>query len=422
MVPRDGKAAKAKIKKPKTNPGADGDTELSSGRKNRKKIPLTEGGSESPSLSDSSQIVPIQTLSGGVSLIFSMARRMLLWDEEVYYQQHWNDASPTPDSGSNIPPLPKWHPYDGIADLNPSFRSEAPVMNNEGYAQTIRRNSRKKGKASLWRYALRTYYKMKEIELEQAEQKVGNNPDHFMIQRQTEHYEAVLVACGKLGLFREAMRIYQDVLDMEEKEDAKVPSPILSSNITENRTLKRVSRGELDMKTQKDPIRPTKYMIISLIKSCVRQKDCSKDEKLSSLDTVRDMLLSLKEKKTIPVESIMVNPIAAAYAKLGHVDKAAHLIHVLLPSAPTVADAHPPQALATVKRKTSLVNSFNDVQEEPIDLNIYAVDQSKDRSSYNILIEGAISEGNYALAVEQLKEMTRSGYYPNGRSLNAWNK
>jgi pentatricopeptide repeat protein len=345
---------------------------------------------------------PIQTLSGGVSLIFSMARRMLLWDEEQYHQQQWNDASPPPPTSDSTPNLPRWHPIEGIADLNPSFRSEAPVMNNKGYAQTIRRNSRKKRKASLWRYALRIYNKMKDMEEEQAEQRqtlmdeyVSEDP--FWIQRRIEHYEAALVACAKLGLFQEAMRIYQDIEEKGERNSLlTVPLQVDTKR----------SKSEMDRKIkqkERDAVRVTRNMILSIVKTCVRQRETSRDEKLLHLKSVLDILESLKEKHGISVEAMMVNPIAAAYVKLGHVEKAFDLMDSLLAS----------------KNRSKVVTDESFVQ--PISFH-WNDSHSKDRSSYNILVEGALSKGDYSLAVEQLRDMTRNGHFPNSRSLNTWNR
>ena len=108
------------------------------------------------------------TLSGGSSLIFEMARRMLVWDDELYESGMLNDAGsrdgegasspsiPTTQSPSALPPipspasssLPRWRPsairQQSISNSNPSFRTSAPVMTNAGYAGILRRNSRKR--------------------------------------------------------------------------------------------------------------------------------------------------------------------------------------------------------------------------------------------------------------------------------------
>jgi len=452
MASRDGlgKNKKSKLLK---------DIEGNSARRNRKKpsnrttadstfSKVTENVSEENETMNSST-APIKTLSGGVSLIFSMARRMLLWDDEEYYHQQYNDASPTSDSNlsstSNVPPLPKWRPYEGIADLNPSFRSEAPVMNNVGYAQTLRRNSRKKGKESLWRYALRIYGKMREIELEQEEQRmiiprgdnsnhddemVGENIDPYRIQRTTEHFEAALVACAKLGLFREAMKIYQEVLDKVAAKRAKTTMEVEDTVLLTDSLKIKKSKTEVIAAKRKyvdtTRVRVTQNMILSLIKACVRQRSINEDERIHSLDLVRCVLESLTEKHGVTVEATMVNPIAAAYVKLGYLNKASDMMDRLL-SSPTKSDinkSYSEDDTSTIVETNHVENQGKSTNEfsfiDPMPLNLSDIN-SKDQASYNILIEAALAKGDYSLAVKQLREMIRNGYYPNSRSLNTWN-
>eukprot|EP00571_Detonula_confervacea_P005529 CAMPEP_0172318354 /NCGR_PEP_ID=MMETSP1058-20130122/34674_1 /TAXON_ID=83371 /ORGANISM="Detonula confervacea, Strain CCMP 353" /LENGTH=658 /DNA_ID=CAMNT_0013033179 /DNA_START=111 /DNA_END=2084 /DNA_ORIENTATION=- len=139
------------------------------------------------------------TLSGGTPLMFEMARRMLVWDDELYDSQIVNDAgsreemegaipsssSPsepnsTLPSTSSPPPMPKkastslprWRPsairQQSISNVNPSFRTSSPIMTNAGYASILRRNSRKKNKPNMWRHCLRVYSKMGELENSEA--------------------------------------------------------------------------------------------------------------------------------------------------------------------------------------------------------------------------------------------------------------
>lgn len=175
------------------------------------------------------------TLSGGSPLIFEMARRMLVWDDELYDSQILNDASGSrgeyppnsaPSSSTEYlsglsPPKrpaasaeaeveissPRWRPAAigrrSVSNVNPSFRTSAPVMTNAGYAGILRRNSRKKNKPSMWRHTLRVYDKMARLESE-AVGKKG-------VRRGTAHHEAALVAASKLGLWEEALLIYREV-------------------------------------------------------------------------------------------------------------------------------------------------------------------------------------------------------------------
>ena len=196
---------------------------------------------------------PTETLAGGPALIFAMARRMLVWDDESYVGQ--NDtyrgdgsgrgsaatatatataaaatrprAAATAKAASRPGVLPRWHPHGGISDVNPSFRSSPPAMNSRGYAAAIKRNARKRNKPASWRHALRTYYRMKNLEQEatreakdeMAEAATAADGDtttntairpRGTVKRSAPHHEGAIVACSKLGLWREAFRIYEE--------------------------------------------------------------------------------------------------------------------------------------------------------------------------------------------------------------------
>jgi len=58
---------------------------------------------------------------------------------------------------------------------------------------------------------------------------------------------------------------------------------------------------------------------------------------------------------------------------------------------------------------------------ESSQLNIHQM-QSKDRGSYALLVQGAVMDGDWTGAVEELKQMTEVGFYPNSRNLNAWSE
>ena len=45
---------------------------------------------------------------------------------------------------------------------------------------------------------------------------------------------------------------------------------------------------------------------------------------------------------------------------------------------------------------------------------------AKDKASYSLLVKGSVSTGDWADAVEALKEMTQAGLYPSARNLNSW--
>mmetsp|Transcript_30636 Transcript_30636/g.56649 ORF Transcript_30636/g.56649 Transcript_30636/m.56649 type:complete len:679 (-) Transcript_30636:225-2261(-) len=252
---------------------------------------------------------PKQTLSGGSEVIFEMARRMLVWDDELYDSQNINDAGsrdegvetlaeatpPTPPSSSTsseqlktlpstsaIPPMPKaastslprWRPaairQQSISNANPSFRTSSPVMTNAGYAGILRRNSRKNN-PSMWRHCLRIYGTMAELEKESAVgtaisstakggqvpgvgthlATLSENPSPIRakrkkkVKRSTAHHEAALVAASKLGMWEEALRIYRGVEESALSNRGKV-----------------VGRGGRD--------RVTDNMVLSVISACVK--------------------------------------------------------------------------------------------------------------------------------------------------------
>ena len=45
---------------------------------------------------------------------------------------------------------------------------------------------------------------------------------------------------------------------------------------------------------------------------------------------------------------------------------------------------------------------------------------AKDKASYALLVKGSVSTGDWAGAVEALRDMTEAGSYPSPRNLNAW--
>ena len=251
-------------------------------------------------------------------LISKMARRMLVWPMEQDKPQR---ASP---------PLPRWHPHGGIADVNPQFRTKPPPMDGQGYAGTIWRNARKRNKPSLWRHALRTYTDM-------------------AVPRDTIHHEGALLACAKLGLWQEALDIYKDV-------DA-------NAKITDN-------------------------MIMSLVKACVRTNT------REPLDAARDVALAMQSKHQLPLTSRHLNPIAAAYQKLGLWEESRILLKEHL------ADR--------TSSSPTTVNVFNIV--------------AKDKASYALLVQSAVSNNEWADAVNALAEMTDAGLYPKQRHLNSWHE
>mgnify|MGYP005848103323 CR=1 FL=1 len=212
---------------------------------------------------------PIRTIGGGADMIFEMARQMLLWDEtedslstatdNSRFATNKNDSrdAPPPTNellsnyqvGSNgnpetkqtsqptrrrrAPVLPRWRPLEGVADVNPNFRTQSPMMNSLGYSRTIWRNVRKANKPSLWRHALRTYDRMDQnVATNASGQQTGAATTEknvkLRVQRSNSHHEGALVACAKLGLWKKAMQIYQKV---EEEHEKRTPYIKVTDNM-----------------------------------------------------------------------------------------------------------------------------------------------------------------------------------------------
>mmetsp|Transcript_28463 Transcript_28463/g.42263 ORF Transcript_28463/g.42263 Transcript_28463/m.42263 type:complete len:595 (-) Transcript_28463:185-1969(-) len=426
---------------------------------------------------------PIRTLGGGPNLIFAMARRMLVWDDESYIGL--NDSSttsspitspPPPTTTASTTPLPqppRWHPTTGISDNNPQFRSQSPVMNNLGYAGVIRRNSRKRNKPSMWRYALRMYDKMKALEQQQAlaaaelqkaprnnmtdDARTATGKQQLMIKRSTVHHEGALVACMKLGLYKKSLDIYQDVWDYERQLQL---AQFNSTSTT--RIKKRIWSG-----TNKN-VGVTDNMILSIVKACVRasrqggngdsrmqhyvsqeeQMDVEEDEeewrkeRRVPLDVAKELLLNLEERHNIPLVARHINPLAAAYQSLGYITEASTLIQTALVDRTTLYNFTIPSSSSSpkaslLKKKNNPYNEVmkydddylyddddddeDDLEEFSSRVNIYDPTNAKDRASYSLYIKNAILEENWAQAVCGLKNMTEyGGYRPNGRNLNSW--
>ena len=215
---------------------------------------------------------PTRTLSGGPSLIFSMARRMLVWDDELY--QGLNDASrddederailATALSNDSIT-APRWRPstvlQKSISNVNPAFRTSSPIMTSAGYAAILRRNSRKKMKPSMWKHSLRVYEKMAQLEKIKIDGKSENKKR--AIRRKTVHHEAALVAASKLGMWEEAINIYRNVEELPLMQTRKAPKAVVG-----------IGDGTVATPTKKTNIEKTSAitdnMILSVISACVK--------------------------------------------------------------------------------------------------------------------------------------------------------
>ena len=121
------------------------------------------------------------------------------------------------------------------------------------------------------------------------------------------------------------------------------------------------------------------------------------EERRAPLDACSELLLSMEEKHGLPLVARHLNPLAAAYQKLGLVQEASTLLNMNL------------------EDRTSGPEEENGL--DPFNVNdVWA----KDKGSYSLLVKGAVSEGKWADAVDALRTMTEAGLYPNSRNLNAW--
>src|SRR5210317_1463647 len=202
------------------------------------------------------------------------------------------------------------------------------------------------------------------------------------IKRGTAHHEAVLVAASKLGLWEEALSIFQGV----EKASIAPNSITAAFNASEE--------DIIYMKRKQSRI--TDNMILSVIKACVRGSRAKQttsiyfdsggneanllsdnateanttkydgedeygtptqissttlpslrlltiEERRKPLDLARDIILNMEDQHDIPLVSRHVNPLASAYLDLGLRSEAVHLINNL-------NDRNPPSPVTQPKK------------------------------------------------------------------------
>ena len=415
------------------------ENDTSNGKANRKRGRNAKGESDggynvvtlSPPLDGDGDVPPHETLQGGPALIFTMARRMLVWDDENYVGQndtYRTGAEATPSSAlpmteplsseaavAESRPLPRWHPHGGISDVNPSFRSAPPAMNNAGYAASIRRNSRKRNKPSLWRHALRTYDRMKLLEEEEniarskdaKEQGIGGEVGmagrpKVKVRRSAPHYESAIVAAGKLGLWEEALRIFEDAAGNLHRKKYTGATAGGDHTKADSQT---EQQGALSSETKKlRRRRVTDNMVLAVVRAAIRggklaeMRKMDVDSRRVPLDRVRDIVLSMEDRYGILVDATHVNPLAAAYAKLGLTEEASRLIQACLPDRKIRCETD-----------DDVVLNINDVQ-------------SKSRESYALLVSGGVAKGDWESAVQALSQMTEAGLYPTDRQVSVWNE
>jgi len=253
-----------------------------------------------------------KTLPGGQSLLFEMARKLFVWefnDDQEYDGKSLRKSPRQRDSEGNIL-LPRWRPYKGVSNDNVEFRSSSPRMTTEGYARAILRHARKRN-PSMWKHALRIYEKTVELERQFSDQQTdqGNNLSINSINntttmapitastsggfaRTTIHYVGALIACSKLGFWKQAFKIFNDA--------------------------------------QNNPsIQITEGMVLSLLRACVRASCSNKIDggnnqekktiRRAPLDAAKELLLKLEVRETfIPYNSFDTSRNAFVFSPFLH--------------------------------------------------------------------------------------------------------
>lgn len=317
----------------------------------------------------------VKTLNGGTAMIFEMARRSFSTDAS-------SSSSSSTTTTTNSTFLPRWHPVRGISPFNPNFRTQPPQMDPQGYAGTIWKNARKSSQPAMWRYALRSYDRMV---MPNSNKTVGMGN----VERTNVHYEGALVACSKLGEWEKALEIYREVQFKEQKWTNRINS---ETALSPSRRTRRKYEPTVFI---------TDTMIMSVVRACVRAAREKRHVSLSSvsprepLDCAVQAVKQLPER--IPLVSRHLNPIAAAYQSLGLYQDAALLLSDNL-----------------TERSRGPEPEDGEDQFNVHDLG------AKDKASYALLVQGAVSVANWTGAVEALQSMTGAGLYPAERHLNAW--
>lgn len=297
-----------------------------------------------------------KTLAGGPALIFEMARNSILFSDTnkpttTTTTMTTSTKSTTLSFETRQPPPQsqqqhRWYPHSGISDDNPSFRTQSPAMNNQGFAKVIWKNVRKRNKPSLWKHALRTYDRMAMLE---------GDPDFSQIQRSNIHHEGAMQACAKLGRWQRALEIYHFVYQKEMSEiegngnnrqqtqqQQQKSQRISRKNKALESTVggsgsRSYTRKKNNERIKKGSVYVTDDMVLSLVRATVRasrlrsRRKNSHDPPLSPeqeereaalrripLDTALEILSTLPEDHNIPCFPYFFNPLAGRFRLTMH--------------------------------------------------------------------------------------------------------
>ena len=343
-----------------------------------------------------------RTLAGGPALIFEMARKSILFVKDSDAKALTTNTKQVTDKTSSSSSLPqrRWYPHSGISDVNPSFRTQSPAMNNQGFAKSIWRNVRKRNKPSLWKHALRTYDRMTMLEGE---------PSFEQIQRSNIHHEGAMQACAKLGLWQRALEIYHYVYQQEiREEEAMKELPSLHQRQQPSSSLKNGRRSSSSNSNERNTkkitsVYVTDNMVLSLVRAAVRASRLRSRRKKSHepplspeqeereaalrkipLDTALEILSTLPDDHGLPPVAYYFNPLAAAYQRLGYTAFSKEILQTMLSNRTAGEDE---------------ILNVNDLC-------------AKDKGSYSLLVQASVVTGDWGSAVDSLSEMTNAGLYP----------
>jgi hypothetical protein len=333
----------------------------------------------------------ITTIAGGTSAIFAMARRMATATTTTTITKTTIPSETTNDSK-----------LDTSHRKQVQLQRPPPRWNSQQYAASIWKNARQKyNKPAMWKHALRTFDRM-QLQLQPGD------PSTTTPKPQTIHYEGALAACAKLGDSKRALQIYQTILaaqnninnpmNPDPKESRKRSSTTTSASMGMNN-----SNSNSNSNNSPASVHVTENMIHSVIRACVR--DAKRQSTREPLDHAIAIVQSMTDLHQIDVTATHVNPLAAAYLDLGYVDTAETLLRTL-PDRIGGPEAENPTP------DGNFAGFFN----------VHDV-TAKDKGSYALLVEAAISRGNYGDAVDALINMTeKSGLYAESRHLSIWHE
>jgi hypothetical protein len=300
----------------------------------------------------------VKTLKGGSDLLFRQ--------QQQQQQQGIAPAVPRwhpPGSGSTStsatstasaanPAIPRQPQLSRSPSTSKSLPSVLPLQARAA-AATIWKNARQRNKPSLWRYAIRTY-------------------DRLPLSQTTNvHYEGCLVAAAKLGWSEKALSVYETVRARQHQQQQASSPP--------------------QQQLRRSAIHLTDHMMLSLVKACVGDAVRTKNPVI--LDAVVKILEQRQEDFEQPTTTAAHwNPVAAAYRKLSHHERARAILEVL-----------PAPRFDGGARRFHLQH-------------VYA----KDKGSYAINVSTSVARGDFGRAVLDLKDMTELGMYPDTRHLDEW--